>query len=127
MKQWLLIGLALLLGACNTTPSELEDLDEVLRAYEHSLRWSRLELAVQYYKDPPQLSEQQKKRLRDIKVTGYKVLTVNASKTEAAQVVELRYFNTNYNIVREITDTQIWEYDKETERWALTSEFPEFK
>ncbi|MDZ7805048.1 hypothetical protein [Thiohalophilus sp.] len=79
MKQWLLIGLALLLAACNTTPSELEDLDKVLRAYEHSMRWSRLELAVQYYKDPPELSQRQKKRLRDIKVTGYKVLTVNAT------------------------------------------------
>ncbi|MDR9437175.1 MAG: hypothetical protein RI563_09840 [Thiohalophilus sp.] len=127
MKQWLLIALALLLGACNTTPSELDDLEKVLRAYEHSMRWSRLELAVQYYKDPPELSERQKKRLRDIKVTDYKVLTINASTTEAVQAVEMRYYNTNNHVVREITDTQTWEYDKETERWALTSKFPEFK
>ncbi|MGM0679545.1 MAG: hypothetical protein ACQESY_06720 [Pseudomonadota bacterium] len=127
MKQGLLIALALLLGACNTTPSELEDLDKVLRAYEHSMRWSRLELAVQYYKEPPELSERQKKRLRDIKITGYKILTVNASTTEAVQVVELRYYNTNNHVVREITDNQVWEYNKEAERWALTSAFPEFR
>ncbi|TDY02960.1 hypothetical protein [Thiohalophilus thiocyanatoxydans] len=127
MKSLLVIGLALLLGGCNTTPNELDALDKVLRAYEHSIRWSRLELAGQYYKDPPTFSKRDKERLKEIKVTGYKVMDLRASKTEAVHLVEISYFNTNNAVEKEFTDTQQWEYDGEAERWQLTSDFPEFK
>lgn len=127
MKSLLAIGLALLLSACSTTPSELEDLDKVLQAYEHSMRWSRLDLVGQYYREPPEFSRREKARLKNIKVTGYRVMDITASKTEAIQLVEIRYFNTNNAVEREIADTQKWEYDKQAERWALTSDFPEFR
>jgi len=127
MRTLLVISLALLLGACSTTPSELDALDKVLRAYEHSMRWSRLELAGQYYKEPPVFSERDKQRLKDIKITSYRVLDLTASKTEAVQRVELRYFNTNNVVEKELIDIQKWAYDKEAEHWQLTSEFPEFQ
>jgi len=127
MKQLLLIGLALILSACNTTPSELEDLDKVLRAYEHSMRWSRLELVGQYYKEPPEFTRADKEHFKNIKVTGYKVLELTATRSEALQLVEIRYYHSDYAVEREFTDTQKWEYDDKAERWALTSRFPEFK
>ncbi|MFP3874055.1 MAG: hypothetical protein ACLFQT_05225 [Thiohalophilus sp.] len=127
MRTLWVIGLALLLGSCSTTPSEVDALDKVLRAYEHSMRWSRLELAGQYYKEPPELSKRDKQRLKNIKVTSYKVLDLTASRTEAVQRVEMHYFNTNNAVEKEFTDIQKWEYDKEAEHWQLTSEFPEFR
>jgi len=127
MRTLLVISLALLLSACSTTPSELDALDKVLRAYEHSIRWSRLELAGQYYKEPPVFSKRDKQHLKDIKITSYKVLDLTASKTEAVQQVEMRYFNTNNAVEKEFTDIQKWKYDEEAEHWQLTSEFPKFK
>ena len=127
MRTLLVMGLALLLSACSTTPGEIEALDKVLRAYEHSMRWSRLELAGQYYKEPPLFSKRDKQRLKNINVTSYKVMDLNASTTEAIQRVEIRYFNNNTAVEKEFTDIQKWEYDPEAELWKLTSEFPEFK
>ena len=48
MKQLLVISLAFLVSACNVTPKELEKLDDVFQAYEHSMRWSRLGGALEY-------------------------------------------------------------------------------
>ncbi|MDZ7663102.1 hypothetical protein [Thiohalophilus sp.] len=127
MRTLWVISLAVLLSACSTTPSELDALDKVLRAYEHSMRWSRLELAGQYYKEPPVFSKREKQHLKEIKITSYRVLDLNASKTEAIQRVEMRYFNTNNAVEKEFTDIQKWAYDEEAEHWQLTSEFPEFK
>lgn len=127
MKQLLVIGLALLLSACNSLPEELQQLDKTLKAYEHSIRWSRLELATQYYKDPPEFSRRDKEHLKNIKVTGYKVMNTSADVDEAIQIVEIRYFNTNNAVERTITDTQKWQYDKKAERWSLVSAFPEFR
>ena len=127
MKQLLVISLAFLVSACNVTPKELEKLDDVFQAYEHSMRWSRLELVAQYYKDSPTFSDREKQHLKDIKITSYKVLNTSASTTESVQTVAIRYYNTNNAVEREITDTQKWEYDKETEHWSVTSPFPEFR
>ena len=129
MKQFkalFIVSLIMLLSAC-AAPDELESLDKTLQAYEHSLRWSRLELVGQYYKEPVIFTPEEKTRLKKIQVTSYKVLSSNASKTKARQVVEIRYFNNEYAIEREITDIQSWEYDPETEHWSLTSTFPKFK
>jgi hypothetical protein len=127
MKQLLVISLALLVSACSVTPKELEQLDKVFQAYEHSMRWSRLELVAQYYKDPPTFNNIEKQHLKNIKITSYKVLNTSASTSEALQTVAIRYFNTNNAVEREITDTQKWVYDREKEQWSLTSPFPDFR
>jgi hypothetical protein len=126
IKPFIVLSLVALLSACSFS-DELDSLDKTLRAYEHSLRWSRLELVAQYYKEPVKFSEREKERLKKIQVTAYKVLSTNASKTKARQVVEIRYFNSEYAIERELTDVQQWEYDPELERWSLVSPFPRFK
>ncbi len=126
IKNWVAMSLVVLLSACAMS-DELESLDKTMRAYEHSLRWSRLELVGEYYKEPVVFSEREKEYLKNIQVTRYKVLTTDASKTEARQVVEIRYFNNEYAIERELTDVQKWKYDPEAERWLLVSSFPKFK
>ena len=116
-----------IVSGCAGVPSEIESLDKTLKAYERTLRWASMDQANLYLKDKVTFSERERKRLKGIQVTGYRIITSEASTKKASQVVEIRYFNELYAVERTITDQQKWEYDEEEERWYLVSRLPRFK
>ena len=122
-------GLIILLTACSSTPEEIESLDKTLKTYEKTLRWIGIDQINAFLKKEKQInfSDRERKRLKNIQVTGYRTVTTNATTSKASHVVEIRYFNQEYAIERTITDRQKWEYDKEEERWYLVSTIPRFR
>jgi len=67
------------------------------------------------------------KNLKKIQVNGYRILSRTTTKEGVDQVVEIKYTKDASVVVRTITDAQKWIYDKEEERWYLTSKIPKFK
>jgi hypothetical protein len=69
------------------------------------------------------------KKLEKIKITSYKPRERNTSEDtlQANQTVEIKYYNTDYLIVKTIIDKQLWEYDEKQKAWYLESALPDFK
>ena len=104
--------------------------DRTSRAYEKVIRWSDFEEAVQYLNDtakkknPPDLKE-----LKHIKVIEYEVKKTSLMKDQSRvfQVVEIQYYRDDSNVVKTVTDNQIWEYDTTLKNWYLLSGLPGFE
>ena len=104
--------------------------DKTSRAYEKVIRWSDFEEAVQYLNDtakkknPPDL-----KKLKHIKVIEYKVnrTTLMKDKSQVFQIAEIQYYRDDSNVVKTITDKQLWEYDASLRNWYLLSGLPDFE
>ena len=99
-------------------------------AYEKAIRWSDFEKAVQYLNDtakkknPPDL-----KKLKHIKVIEYEVKKTSLMKDQSRifQVAEIQYYRDDSNVVKTVTDNQIWEYDTTSKNWYLLSGLPDFE
>ena len=104
--------------------------ERISSAYEKFIRWSDFEEAVQYLNDiakkknPPDL-----KKLKLIKVIEYEVKKTSLTKDQSRflQVAEIQYYRDDSNVVKTITDHQLWEYDTTLKNWHLLSGLPDFK
>ncbi len=123
----LLSGLFLLLAGCAGSDTKTRSFEATLRAYEQVIRWGDLEKANGFFKEPEEFSLERHKKLKDIQVNGYVVLSRTPTEKGVDQVVEIKYTRDASVVVRTITDVQKWVYDEEEERWYLTSKFPHFK
>ena len=115
------------LAACAGPSKKDRSLQETLRAYEHSIRWTRMENINNYLKEPLEFSAETHEKLKHIQVTSYRVLSRTLRKEELNQLVEIQYYHDESATVRTFTDAQKWEYDEEEEIWYLVSKPPKFK
>ena len=123
----------LIMGCATSLEKEKENwmkFDETSRAYLIAIRWGEYEAAYAF-KRLPDINTQVPdfEDMRDIKVTSYRVKQTIISKDEmkVMQIVDFQYYRMRDVTVRIITDRQIWEYDKEKERWYLLSDLPPFE
>ena len=129
MQRLALIGLVVLLSACAEMSTRNSQLDLTLIQYEKTLRWSGLEQTNTYRKQPINFTSQQLAMFKKIKVTGYDVIQTSyrddkVKQLQVIQVVEIRYVNEDTQVERKFSEQQIWEWDKEANRWWLVSPFP---
>ena len=104
--------------------------ERISSAYEKFIRWSDFEEAVLYLNDtakkknPPDL-----KKLRHIRVTAYEVkrTTLIKDQSQVSQIAEIQYYRDDSNVVKTVTDNQLWEYDTTSKKWYLSSGFPVFE
>lgn len=124
-----LVFSALNLSSCSFTPEALDSLDKTLKAYEKAIRWRNYKFARRLQKNPVDISDYQRQRLKNIKVTSYKiigkVIAPDFSKTDL--IVDIRYYHDNSAVERVLTDRQAWVYEADANRWQLDSAFPDFK
>lgn len=115
--------------SCSYIPDELESLDKTLKAYERAIRWRGYDFARSLQKNPEAISDAQRQRLKNIRVTSYKVInkTISADYSKTDLIVDIRYYFDNSVVERVITDRQRWLYDKDRNRWQLDTAFPNFK
>jgi hypothetical protein len=116
--------------SCATTPDELELLNKSFTLYEHALRWQNYDIVIGFHKnEQATLTEAKRKQLKKYRVTGYNVVytKVEPDNKHATEVIEIKYYNDEYAVVRDITVTNKWEYDPEKIRWQLNNPLPEFK
>ena len=120
----------MMLASC--VPNQVEKgRSDAFKQYETIIRWSQWDAAVnfiapQYLEEHP-ISRLDMDRLRLFKVTNYTLRSTNVAEDglSAAQVVEIRMFNTKQAIERTVLDQQVWRYDPESKRWLLHSGLPD--
>jgi hypothetical protein len=126
---WVLIFL--ILGCAGVqTGKKMTLFDDTARAYLRALRWGDYEVAYAFKNSsgtdnkPPDFED-----LRQIRVTAYDVKQTILSEDQSTivRLVDFQYYRITNVTVKNLIDRQIWEYDKEANRWYLTSDLPDFK
>ncbi|MCU7891919.1 MAG: asparagine synthetase [Candidatus Thiodiazotropha sp. (ex Ustalcina ferruginea)] len=131
MLKRLLILLFLLsmLSACQTLGERqrAQSLQDILRRYEATMRWSSGQQASKF-KSTEHVEMEVKPARKDIKVTHYEVVQGPSmlGDMRAVQIAVIQYVFQDSQIVKEITDQQEWLYDEESEMWYLNSPVPVF-
>ena len=129
----LLLVLALVSSGCAHVRKEkkTQGLTAATYAYGNALRWGYYDTAWSYL-DPvtrSRLSPDQL-QLKAIRLTGYEVvqppLLLAEDQDQAEQWVQIEYVRQDTQVVRSLTDHQVWRYDEVSEGWRLTSEPPRF-
>jgi len=131
--KFCVIGLVLLIIGCASLDKEKENwmkFDETSRSYLLALRWGEYEAAYGFKRLPnvndklPDFND-----LSDVRVTSYRVKQTIISEDEmmVVQIVDFQYYRMRNVTVRNVTDSQKWQYDKEKKRWYLLSDLPNFE
>ena len=118
----------LLLTACASVPEELETLDTTLKNYEKAMLWSEYDYILTSHKGQ-NMSPVEHEKLKSIKVTSYNVLRskLMPGGTTFVQLVELKYYNRSYGVIRSVRADQEWAYEQARGAWVLLTPFPNFK
>lgn len=118
------------LTACASSSDELHLLDLSQMHYEKALRWQEYDVLIGFHKNEYQtLTKEKRDRLKQFRVTAYNVISssVAPDMLHASQVVEIKYYNTDYQVVHNLTLHNEWEFDTKTNRWYLLNPLPDFK
>lgn len=131
IKILLLSIIFLVLSSCAIQSYEMKEFDKSYRLYEKAIRWQDYDLMLGFHKNATkkELSESRRKKLKQFRVSGYHILftTIDPSEQSAIQVVEVKYYNKDYNVERDMTITNKWEWNEQIERWELANPFPDFR
>ena len=122
---WLL---CLLLVGCASVPEELEVLDTTLTNYEKAMLWGEYNYILTSHKGQ-RITQYQQERLKSIKVTSYDVLRskLMPGGKKFVQVVDIKYYNRSYGVIRSTRIEQEWVYEEPRNAWVLLTPFPDFK
>jgi len=130
-KLLILAIIAILTSSCAIQSQEMKDFEKSYRLYEKAMRWQDYDLMLGYHKNAKksELNEASRKRLKKFRVSGYNVLFMKIEPDEqsATQMIEIKYYNQDYNVVRDMTITNLWEWSEKKERWELANPFPDFR
>jgi len=128
IRPLLLALFALLLAACGSLPSKQVD---SVGDYGTAVRWGDWESAWAYV-DPASrgggLPDSEAERLKNVKVSGYAVLSRRVAPDGLTQrvLVEIRYIEQATQRELTVRDQQAWRTDDEGKHWWLTSGLPQF-
>ena len=132
--QLILLPLLTILTACQTLGEHkrADALEDVLRRYEASIRWTSGRQAHNFMppqEDPTQDQREIRPASKNVRVTHYEVVQgpTMLGETRAVQTAVIQYVLQDTQIVRELSDQQEWRYDEEAEMWHLHSPVPVFK
>jgi hypothetical protein len=124
------MSLVLLMMGCQSLAERQQttQLQDILRNYEGVIRWGTIDQIRPFYR-----SEDSEGMLNNpvakMRVTHYEVVqgpTV-IEENRAIQTAVIQYVFVESQVVRELVDQQVWEYEAEDERWYLISPSPDFK
>ena len=116
--------------ACAGPSKEMETFDMSLLRYEQALRWQDYDVVVNFHKNENQtMTKERRKRLKQFRVTSYNVIStvVDPDQRHAKQTVEIKYYNTDYQVVHDMTLQNRWEYEAKSNRWYLLNPLPDFR
>jgi len=122
--------MTILSSGCAGISSRAKALDSVTRAYEKHIRWGKFEEARAFVKGPQEfLTDNERKRLQNIRITGYDMLNSHVADDQATAVlmVRIRYFHDEYAIEETFIDQQKWKFDAASDHWFLASPIPSFR
>jgi hypothetical protein len=129
-KLLVIVSLLSMLTACQTLGERkrAQSLEDTLRSYEATVRWSSGQHAVKF-QDLQQETPDIRPQRKDIRVTSYEVVQgpTMLGEKRAVQTAIIQYVLQDSQVVKEIADQQVWLFDDTQEKWHLNSQPPEFK
>jgi len=130
---WMMAILMLLpmLTACKTY-SEKKDaqlLESRISTYGQAVRWAHMEDAHGYVKREPGDKIKLPENMENIRITEYEVFIppYKMSDGTVIQTVRITYVHKDRQVVKSLTDEQLWEFDEERENWYRINPIPEFE
>jgi len=116
-------------GGCGTIEKDrmAVAMEAALTTYGEAIRWGYLDVAYSYV-DPGKRGKIPQD-LSNVQVIGYEVVQPPYMKDDrsAEQVARIEYVHKDVQMVRSLSDRQLWRYEKATNSWWLESGVPEFK
>ena len=131
-RKILLLFVTLVLVSCNggNIKRQVSGLDDAIKEYNKSLRWSMFENLDAYNRSPDGKDiHVNRDAMKNIRITGYEITekTVNPDATKAVVKGEISYYNNEYGVLKTIPFEQQWWYDIGMKHWFTDSALPAFK
>ena len=118
---------SILLFSCATS-DEMELLDLQTMSYERSVRWGEFSRAKSFHKSAPILTDLERRRLKNYRVTDYSILqTRTPDANNSHLLIEIKYYKNDRPVVKSLVVKQHWKREKDSEVWYIDSAFPKFK
>jgi hypothetical protein len=97
--------------------------------YESALRWGYYETAIGFLHPDQRLGQGFPEVFTDLRVTGYEVVQppVIQADASATQTISIDYVFEDTQVVRQLTDRQVWRWDEQASTWWLHSGLPGFE
>jgi hypothetical protein len=126
------LALALLALAGCATDKRNQALNKTLMSYASAIRWGDFTGAQSFvdkdYAAEHPMSSIEQGRLGQLRVTGYDEGSGPRpdGDDDVVQVVQINVVNINTQAERSLVDHQRWHYDREKNKWTLTTGLPDF-
>ncbi|QIK37049.1 hypothetical protein GWK36_02460 [Caldichromatium japonicum] len=107
-----------------------DTLQKATDGYQDALRWGYFENAYGYIHPEQRANRPFPDTFKGLRLTGYEVLQaprIQADKQMATQLVAIDYLYEDRQVVKQLTDHQVWHYDPAQKTWWLISGLPDFK
>jgi hypothetical protein len=126
-------SLGLLFVGCGTLEKDklALGLQAATAAYQSAIRWGYFDTAYALLHPDLRTGKTLPTVFKDLRVTGYDVVqppvVARVGQPEATQIVTIDYLYEDRQVVKTITDHQVWRYDPKLKRWWLGSGLPKFE
>ena len=131
---WILaltLASVLCLSSCATIEESKENqkMEARLDLYAKTVRWGALENLYGFLTPEESAMVEFPDNLGNIRVTNYQVRIPPMMLDEhtLSQTVTIEYLYRDTQVIRTMSDSQVWEYKPELEEWYRTNPVPEFK
>ncbi|MBK1722403.1 hypothetical protein CKO23_09110 [Thiocystis violacea] len=126
-----LVALAAIAGCSPVKKDKMAvTLQNATNAYQSALRWGYFENAFGFVDPAKRQDKDMPEALEDIRLTGYDVVQAPVMKEDsntALQIVKIEYLHQDRQVVKTLTDRQLWRYDEAEKKWWLESGLPKFE
>lgn len=120
----------LLSAGCAMVQKEQRDLSlqAAATAYQSALRWGYFDTAFGYLDPAQRRGKSLPPQLKNLRVTDCEIVQppVITGPGEATQIVNIDYLYEDRQVVKRLTDHQVWHYDPKINNWWLVSGLPKF-
>lgn len=134
IRFWILLVIfsgSMLLTGCKSIKESKEghQMDVRLKLYGKTVRWGALENLYGFLTPEESVKVVFPDNLNNIQVTDYQVRIppMMLDEHKLSQTVTIDYLFKDAQVVRTMSDSQIWEYDVEAKEWFRANPIPEFK
>jgi len=104
-------------------------LEAATTGYQSALRWGYYETAFGFLHPDQRKDVERPEALDGLRITGYDVVQppVMQDDDTASQIVVIDYLFEDAQVVRRLTDRQVWRWDDQLKSWWLDSGLPRFE
>ncbi len=122
---------SLLLIGCGAVEKDKRalGLQAATNAYQSALRWGYYETAYGFVHPDLRKNKPLDARFDGLRLTGYDVVQPPTMQDEnsATQIVTIEYLYEDRQVVKRLSDRQLWRWDEKLNSWWLQSGLPNFE